>query len=116
MRLLAIVTAACTLAACGRAETASAPHPLDVLSPHDIQVAVQVMKADARLTKAASPLITLAEPPKGDVLAWTPGRELPRHARAVAMAGSSVFEAVVDVSARRPHRGAGESGATGRQP
>ncbi len=83
------------------ATAVAAPHPLDPLSADEIRVAVQVMQADARLARAAFPMITVAEPPKAEVLAWTPGHAVARRARVVAMAGASVFEVVVDVTARR---------------
>ena len=83
------------------AGAAASAHPLDPLTPDEIRVAVQVMRADARLTDAAFPFITLAEPPKTDVLAWQPDRAIARRARAVVMTRASIFEVVVDLNARR---------------
>lgn len=76
-------------------------HPLDPLSVDEIRIATQAMKADTRLAGAAFPLITLEEPAKPDVLAWRPGRPITRQARAVGMAGTSVFEVVVDLRTKR---------------
>src|SRR3712207_9485388 len=46
-------------------------------------------------------LLTLEEPPKAEVLAWRPGRPFGRKAFAVVKDGPKVFEAVVDLDARR---------------
>jgi primary-amine oxidase len=83
------------------APAVAAQNPLDPLSPDEIRAAAQLMKADPRLSGAAFPLITLGEPEKSDVLAWKPGQPIDRHARAVAMAGTSVFEVVVDLRVKR---------------
>ena len=85
--------------ACGAATTAPA-HPLDPLTADEIRTAVRLMRGDARLAHAAIPRVTLNEPPKADVLA-ADARSLPREARALATAGRSVFEVVIDLSGRR---------------
>jgi primary-amine oxidase len=86
------------VAAAGRAIAAS---PLDPLSAKEIAIAVQLMKADPRLADAAFPLISLAEPPKADVLAWTPMKPFPRQAYAVVMTPKGTFEVHVDLQAKR---------------
>ncbi len=101
MRLFVIAVTMSVLAACAGVQTAPSPHPLDPLTADEIRTAVQVMKTDARLAAAAFPVITVSEPPKADVLAWTPGRAMPRQARAVIMAGARAFEVVVDLAAKR---------------
>jgi primary-amine oxidase len=80
---------------------AGAQHPLDPLSADEIRVATQVMKKDARLAGASFSLITVAEPAKAAVLAWSGGRPLARRARAVGMAGGAAFEVEVDLAQRR---------------
>lgn len=83
------------------APAVAAQNPLDPLSPDEIRAAAHLMKADPRLTGAAFPLITLAEPAKSVVLAWKPGQQIARQARALAMAGTGVFEVVVDLDVKR---------------
>ena len=90
---------------------AMAASPLDPLSVQEIQAAVQVMKADPRLAGAAFPLISVAEPPKADVLSWTPGRPIARQAYAVVTADRKVFEVMVDLQAMRLVSVAERSGA-----
>lgn len=97
----ALCIAATLGAVFGLSTAVGAAHPLDPLSPDEIRVAVQLMKADGRLTAAAFPLIVAAEPPKAEVTAWTPDRVLVRRARAVAMAGAHVFEIGIDLTAKR---------------
>jgi primary-amine oxidase len=89
------------LAAPGLAGEARAQHPLDPLSAGEIGTATAVVRQDARLAAADLPLILLEEPPKAAVLAWRPGQRLPRLARAVATTPGTLFEAIVDVDARR---------------
>jgi primary-amine oxidase len=78
-----------------------AAHPLDPLTADEVRVAVQVMKTDARLERAAFPSITVDPPSKADVLGWSAGRAMPRRARAIAVSGASLFEVVVDLGAKR---------------
>jgi primary-amine oxidase len=82
---------------------ASAASPLDPLSAKEIATAVQLIKTDPRLAGAAFPLVSLAEPPKADVLAWTPasGKPMARHAYAVVMTAKGTFEVRVDLQAKR---------------
>ncbi len=87
--------------ACLNASMAVAAHPLDPLSAEEIRTAVQIMRADARLSGAAFPLIAVDEPSKTEVLAWTRGQAMRRRARAVAAAGRSVFEVVVDLRGKQ---------------
>ena len=84
-------------------QAAPAPpiHPLDALTADEIALAVQLARGDARLTGAAFPSVALLEPAKADVLAWQPGRALPRQARIQAMTPAQVYEVVVDLTARR---------------
>ena len=81
--------------------TLAAGHPLDPLTADEIGIAVEAARGDARLTSAAFPSIDVLEPPKSAVLAWQPGQPLARQARLVAMTADHVYEAVVDLGARR---------------
>jgi primary-amine oxidase len=77
-------------------------HPLDPLTGDEIRAATAIAKSDVRLAKAAFASIVLQEPSKADVLASASGRfTVARQARIVAMVDRSVFEAVVDLDARR---------------
>ena len=78
-----------------------AAHPLDPLTPDEIRVAAEIARADARFARAQFASILLNEPSKADVIAWRPGTTLPRQARLVVMTSASVFEVVVDLTARR---------------
>ncbi len=78
-----------------------AAHPLDPLTPDEIRVAAEIARADARFARAQFASILLNEPSKADVIAWRPGTTLPRRARLVVMTSASVFEVVVDLTARR---------------
>lgn len=79
-------------------------HPLDSLSAGEIEIAATLLTAEPRFpadSKFAT--IVLKEPAKSEVLAYTPGAAIPRHAFAVILdrKGNRTFEAVVDVGARR---------------
>lgn len=78
-----------------------AAHPLDPLTPDEIRVAAEIARADARFARAQFASILLNEPSKADVIAWRPGTTLPRQARLVVMTSGSLFEVVVDLTARR---------------
>ena len=83
------------------ATEAAAPHPLDPLTTDEIRTAVAVARGDARLANAVFHLVTLQEPLKDDVLAWRPGKTLMRLSRLQAMTPAAVYEAVIDVNAKR---------------
>jgi primary-amine oxidase len=78
-----------------------AAHPLDPLTAGEIRTAAAVARTDARMAGARFPSIVLEEPAKSDVNGWQPGRVLPRHARVVAMGNRVLYEAVVDLGAKR---------------
>lgn len=77
------------------------PHPLDPLTSDEIRTAIDVARTDGRVAAAAFPSIAAQEPPKADVLAWQPGRTLPRQARVQAMTADHTYEIVVDLAGRR---------------
>jgi primary-amine oxidase len=81
--------------------TASAQsHPMDPLSAAEIKAATAILKADARTKDALYQLITVAEPPKAEVLAWKSGMAVKRRARVTAVAGARVLEAEVDLDGK----------------
>jgi primary-amine oxidase len=80
-------------------------HPLDPLSAEEVETAVAVLRdagdVDANTRFA---LVSLDEPDKLAVLAWQPGQLFPRKAFVVARRGRTVYEAVVDLAARKVER------------
>ena len=80
------------------------PHPLDPLTAAEIRRTTAALARDAGVGPSfrfAS--LTLAEPPKADLLAWAPGAALPRRAAAVVWnrADNRAYEAVVDLADER---------------
>jgi primary-amine oxidase len=91
----------------GPAAASTAPgeaprHPLDPLSAAEIRATTEALAA-ARHTDSESrfPWITLVEPAKADVLAWSAGKPFARRALAVVKQGPRTFEGVVDVDAKK---------------
>jgi primary-amine oxidase len=84
---------------------ALAAHPLDALSGKEIAAAVAVLRASGEIdAETRFALIDLDEPPKADVLAWKPGQSFVRKAFIVARRDRTVYEAVIDLGARRLER------------
>ena len=84
---------------------ALAAHPLDPLSGKEIATAVAVLRAAGEIdAETRFALIDLDEPPKADVLAWKSGQPFARKAFIVARRGRTVYEAVVDLGARKLER------------
>ena len=82
-----------------------AAHPLDPLSGKEMVTAVGVLRAAGEIDAATRfALIDLDEPPKADVLAWKPGQPFARKAFIVVRRRRTVYEAVVDLSARKLER------------
>jgi len=80
-------------------------HPLDALTADEINAAVALLRAEARVDAATRfSLIDLDEPDKEAVLAWRPGQRLARRAFVVARRERAVYEGVVDLAARRVER------------
>ncbi len=76
--------------------------PLDPLAGSEIRTAIRAIERSASFpTGAFFPLVTLKEPPKSELLAWSPGRPFGREAFANVYdpAGNRLFEAVVDLRA-----------------
>jgi Cu2+-containing amine oxidase len=84
---------------------ASAAHPLDSLSSEEIAAAVAVLREAGDIDAATRfALIDLDEPPKAEVLAWKPAQPFIRKAFIVARRDRTVYEAVVDLGARKVER------------
>ncbi len=83
------------------AETAKPLNPLDPLSAVEIQAVIGALAADGK-TNAESrfPFVSLAEPEKSEVLAWSSGKSFSRRASVVVKEGVHTYEALVDVAAK----------------
>ena len=72
-------------------------HPMDPLAAEEYSAVVRALTDGDYVDGAALyPLITLEEPPKEDVLQWSPGDPIPRLAFAIVKQGPETFEAIVD--------------------
>ena len=82
----------------------TAAHPLEPLTAGEITAAADVLRAERALGATARfVFVTLHEPPKAAVLAWTPGAEpLPREAHVVLYERGerTTYEAVVSLTER----------------
>jgi primary-amine oxidase len=77
-------------------------HPLDPLTPDELGVAVNILKAAHRISDTSRfPTLQLQEPDKASVLRWRPGDSLHREAFAVIFDKGHTFESVVDLTQRR---------------
>ena len=75
----------------------SGGHPMDPLSPEEYSAVVRALNEEGYVDRTALyPLITLEEPSKQDVLAWSPEDPASRRAFAIVKKGPQTFEAVVD--------------------
>ncbi len=99
--LLLFVFSSCFLFNTSRAQTDSSAFPLDPLTPKEINQVLQILK-DNRLTTPGDffNIINLKEPPKKEVLAWTPGGAFRREAFAsyYDYSRAGVTEAIVDLN------------------
>src|SRR5437773_11109272 len=80
---------------------ATARHPLDPLSPGEIETASGVLKSQRDLADTARFVyVTLAEPDKATVLAFQPGDPIERRAFVIVRerAQRKTYEAVVSVT------------------
>jgi primary-amine oxidase len=84
------------------AAAAAAPHPLDALSSTEHWTVRDVLVASGRLTGGMRFVsVGLSEPKKSEVLAFAPGKPVPRRALAVLTAGIKTYEAVVDLAEKQ---------------
>lgn len=73
------------------------PHPMDGLTAQEYATVKRIVTEKVN-GKVAFPLIDLEEPPKAEVLAWTPGAGFSRRARAVVRTEAGNFEARIDLA------------------
>jgi primary-amine oxidase len=84
------------------AAAAAEAHPLDPLTFQEHFAVIEVLHAAGKVdAETRFTRIAVKEPDKAAVWAWKPGVKVPRAAEAVLRQGPAVFEAVVDLDARR---------------
>jgi len=92
------------------------PSPVDALSEAEIRESIRTVEAAQQFVPGAYfPLVTLREPPKAEVLAWTPGSAFRREAlvQVFERAANRLSEIVVDL---RQGRVVSWTANPGRQP
>jgi len=102
--LLAAALCVCMAALVMAAEAPATKHPLEPLSKEEITTTVEVLKASGKVSDGSRfPIIVLHEPPKDEVLHFTPGSPMRREAFAMVYerANNTTFEAVIDLNNRR---------------
>src|SRR5437899_2704993 len=78
---LAAAVAGTALSSGGGQRAAATASPLDPLSGAELLSAFRTIQASRRFPKGAFfPLVELQEPPKAQVLAWSPGKPFQRRA------------------------------------
>jgi primary-amine oxidase len=90
------------------------PHPLDTLTGAEIEAAAKIIRAAPQWPEAGMfSTIVLHEPPKSEVLAFTPGASFTREAFSIVLDrnGNRTFETVVDLRAGRVLSWTGVKGA-----
>ena len=79
--------------------SATPSHPMDALTPSEIEAAVSILQDAGRVTaNARFPTLTLLENDKADVWAWQEGEAFTRRAFAIVMEDGSVFEADINLT------------------
>ena len=100
-----VTVVSCSLAFLGPAAAAeAAAGPLDPLTGEEITTAFRVIEESSDLPATAFfPIVALQEPPKAEVLRWSPGQPFRREAFAQVYdrAANRLFEAVVDLRRER---------------
>ncbi len=81
---------------------AKASHPMDGLTAEEIRAAVEVLRSAGSFNANAKLVsLSLDEPAKADVRAWTQGKPFERHAFAVVIFDGVLGEAHIDLAARK---------------
>ena len=79
-----------------------AGHPLDALTPLEIDTVAMLLRDDGKADDSTLfGAITLIEPPKADVRAWSEGKPFDRRALAILRHKGKTFEARIDVAAKK---------------
>jgi len=75
-------------------------HPLDALTVDEYWKTYNLLQSAGKLSeKTIFASVLLREPPKAQVLAWKPGKPMPRKVDAVLLTEGKSYEAVIDVTA-----------------
>lgn len=75
-------------------------HPLDALTVDEYWKTYNLLQTAGKLAeKTIFASVLLREPPKAQVLAWKPGKPMPRKVDAVLLTDGKSYEAVVDITA-----------------
>src|SRR4051812_22511330 len=102
---VAVAVVSCSFVLPASAAAADAPDgPLDPLSGDEIATAFKVIEGSRHLPATAFfPIVSLREPPKAEVMRWSPGEPFRREAFAQVYdrPGNRLFEAVVDLRSKR---------------
>jgi primary-amine oxidase len=78
-----------------------ATHPMDALTPDEITASAKILRAAGKLGDTVRIVsLTLEEPGKADVRAWTKGKPFGRRAFAVVLTGGKIGEARIDLDAQ----------------
>ena len=104
MRLFSVLASGLGLGAVlASSIAAQTPHPLDPLAPADYGVVLELLRAAGHTDSSSRfPIITLAVPDKATVNGWRQGGAMPpRVAAAIVKQGPRVYQARVDLGARR---------------
>lgn len=98
-RVLALLVLLASYVTVAHAEPAPS-HPLDPLSPHELQSAVATLKSAGHVDdNTRFVFLALREPDKTAVLKWHPGEPFAREAFVIVKQGNQTFEAIIDVAA-----------------
>ena len=100
--LAALILLAAALGAAQPVWSQGVKHPLDALSWRELWTTYEVIHAAGKSDdKTRYAFIHLKEPPKEEVLEWKPGKPMRREAFAVLKQETRLFEAVVDLNAKK---------------
>ncbi len=92
----------CTLAGNLQAQESGPFHPMDGLTPEEIQLGVSLLR-NAQLVNKSTQFadIRLRELPKADVMRWKRGNPFVRQGIFIFRRGGKTFEAIADLSAQK---------------
>jgi primary-amine oxidase len=86
-----------------QAQTETGPfHPMDALTPQEIESAVKLLKAAGDADKDTTyPAVTLREATKEIIQSWKKGTPFTRSAFVIMRKKNKTFEAIVDLTAQK---------------
>ncbi len=77
-------------------------HPLDALTYEEYWKAYNLLQSSGKLAeKTVFASVLLHEPAKADVMAWKPGKPMPRKVDVVLLTDSKSYEALIDLTASK---------------